>query len=111
MQKDEKRCLHIKSPSLQGAINQGVLPRHIRKKTMIALTPASKSLFISFAEDAADWGGEPLLNITAAQRGNLTDLKKHGLLTTFRDEGCDWVIFTDAGREFAAANGIEYFQR
>jgi len=78
---------------------------------MITLTPASKSLFISFAEDADNWGGEPLLDITAEQRGNLTDLKKHGLLTTFRDEGCDWVIFTDAGREFAAANGIEYFQR
>jgi hypothetical protein len=74
---------------------------------MTTLTTASQSLFISLASDADNWGGQPLLDISASQRGNLTDLKKNGLLTTFRDEGCDWVIFTDAGREFAAANGIE----
>jgi len=74
---------------------------------MITLTPASKKLFTSLAEDAVNWGGEPLLDITAEQRGNLSDLKKHGLLKTFRCDGNDWVRFTEVGIEFAEANGIE----
>jgi hypothetical protein len=73
---------------------------------MTNLTPASLSLFISLAKDAPNWNGQPLLDITKAQRGNLTDLKKNDLLTTFKDDGCDFVIFTDAGKAFAAQNGF-----
>lgn len=48
-----------------------------------------------------NWNGTPLLSITKEQRGNLSDLKKKGLLKTFKDEGCDWVTFTDEGYKFA----------
>jgi len=67
----------------------------------------SLSLFIELASDAENWNGQPLLNITKEQRGNLSDLKKKGLVTTFRDEGCDWADFTDVGIAFAAKHGIE----
>ena len=67
----------------------------------------SLSLFIELASDAENWNGQPLLNITKEQRGNLSDLKKKGLVITFRDEGCDWADFTDAGIAFAAEHGIE----
>lgn len=72
-----------------------------------SLTQDSLNLFIALAKDAADWGGQPLIDITKEQRGNLTDLKKKNLLTTFRDEGCDWAIFTSEGIALAAANNIE----
>jgi len=71
------------------------------------LTQETKKLFVSFAKDAPNWSGTPLLDITSAQRGNLSDLKKKGLVETFRDEGCDWVIFTKAGEELAAEYGYE----
>jgi len=67
----------------------------------------SLSLFIELASDAENWNGQPLLDITKEQRGNLSDLKKKGLMVTFRDEGCDWVDFTDQGIAFAAEHGIE----
>jgi hypothetical protein len=34
-----------------------------------------------------------MLDITKEQRGNLTQLKKAGLLRTFKDEGIEWVVF------------------
>ena len=71
------------------------------------LTAASAALFMRFAHDAGNWNGMPLLDVSAAERGNLTDLKKNGLLTTFRDEGCDWVQFTEAGKAFALQNNIQ----
>lgn len=70
------------------------------------LTADSLALFIDLAKDAANWNGTPMIDITAAQKGNLTDLKKKGLLTTFKDEGIDWADFTDAGKSFAAELGI-----
>src|SRR5262245_41257501 len=64
----------------------------------VTLTPASLDLFLGFAEDAPNWSGSPLVTLTPAQRGNLADLKKKGLLTTWEDEdGCVFVNFTDAG--------------
>jgi hypothetical protein len=74
------------------------------------MTPATEKLFKELADDAGNWSGTPLLDISSAQRGNLTDLKKLGLVTTWRDEGCDWVNFTDAGKALAAEMGFEYFQ-
>jgi hypothetical protein len=76
----------------------------------IELTEASLALFTAYAKDAGNWNGMPLVggNVGGKKedRGNLTDLKKKGLLTTFRDEGCDWISFTDLGVEFAASLGI-----
>ena len=74
------------------------------------ITETSKSLFLAYARDAGNWSGQPLVggNVggTKEQRGNLTQLKRAGLITTFRDEGCDWIQFTDAGKAFAAEHGI-----
>lgn len=71
------------------------------------MTAQSLALFLDFAADAPNWNNQPLVDITAEQRGNLTDLKKRNLITTFRDEGCDWVIFTQAGIELAAKHGFD----
>ena len=48
-----------------------------------------------------------MVSVTKEQRGNLTDLKKRGLLTTFNDDGIDWVQFTQAGYQYGKDNGIE----
>jgi hypothetical protein len=77
----------------------------------VNITEQSKALFIAFAKDAANWNGEPLVggNVTtdAQARGNLTQLKRAGLVTTFKDEGSLWLQFTPAGREYAKTLGIE----
>lgn len=69
------------------------------------LTTESTNLFISFVEDAPNWSGQPMVDITKEQRGNLSDLKRKGLVETFRDEGCDWIIFTPSGTAFASELG------
>lgn len=71
------------------------------------LTADSLELFLGLAEDADNWSGNPLITLTAAQRGNLTDLKKRGLLSTFDDGGCDFAIFKPAGIALAAEHGID----
>jgi hypothetical protein len=75
--------------------------------TQTAITEASKNLFVALAKDAGNWSGTPMLDISPAERGNLTQLKKAGLLTTFRSDSWDFVDFTDAGVAFAATLGIE----
>lgn len=72
----------------------------------IALTHDSLELFLGLAEDAANWSGTPLVTVSPAQRGNLTHLKKLGLIETFEDEGCTFAIFTDAGKELAGQHGV-----
>ena len=79
---------------------------------MINITEASKALFLALAEDADNWGGTPLLggnvDITKEERGNLTQIKKAGLIETFTDElGECWVDFTAAGKAYALELGIE----
>lgn len=71
------------------------------------ITPDSLNLFLELAADAANWSGQPLLDITKEQRGNLTQLKTNNLLTTFRDDGCDWVVFTDEGKALALEHHIK----
>jgi hypothetical protein len=55
------------------------------------LTSASLDLFLAYAEDAGNWSGNPWVDgnvsLDAAGRGNLTDLKRKGLLQTFTDDG------------------------
>jgi len=78
--------------------------------TEMTLTAESHALFMEFAEDAGNWGGMPMVNgnvsVTQAQKGNLTDLKKNGLITTFVDEGISWVSFTATGKAYAAKHGV-----
>lgn len=71
------------------------------------LTPASLELFLGFAEDAANWSGYPLVTVTPEQKGNLTHLKKLGLLDTFVDEDCSFVVFSESGKALAAEHGFD----
>lgn len=66
------------------------------------ITNKSLGVFLAYAKDAGNWSGTPLIggNVggTKEERGNLTQLKRAKLITTFRDDGCDWLCFTDAGK-------------
>lgn len=77
----------------------------------IQITEQSKSLFLAYADDACNWSGNPPVGINVGgskeDRGNLTQLKKAGLIKTETDEGCTWIIFTETGKAYALANGIE----
>lgn len=74
------------------------------------LTPASAELLRALANDACEWGGSPCYGAnvggSAADRGNLTDLKRRGLLRTIREGRTEWVEFTEEGRAMAATMGI-----
>lgn len=74
------------------------------------ITQESLNLFLQYAKDACNWNGEPLVggNVihTTKENGNLTQLKKAGLLTTI-DDGEIWIRFTEAGKALAAEHGIE----
>lgn len=78
---------------------------------MPEITETSLALFLAYAKDADNWGGTPLVggNVGGAkeERGNLTQLKKAGLIQTEFDEGNTWLFFTDAGMALAAQHGIE----
>lgn len=85
--------------------------RHSANMKNIELTEASKALFLAYAKDAANWSGTPLVggNVGGSKQdaGNLTDLKKKGLLTTFKSDGLEWVSFTNLGRDYAYAMGVK----
>lgn len=63
------------------------------------MTEATERLFRDIFADQYNWSGTPpcFNHITAATRGNLTDLKKRGLVTTFRSDGEEWIEITEAG--------------
>ena len=77
---------------------------------MTNITARSLEVFLAYANDAGNWGGVPLVggNVGGdkAERGNLTQLKKSGLIETDVDEGHTWLYFTDAGKALAAEHGI-----
>lgn len=74
------------------------------------ITETSKNVFLAYADDAGNWSGSVPVggNVGggASERGNLTQLKQAGLINTYNDEGNTWIVFTDAGKEYAAQNGI-----
>jgi hypothetical protein len=71
------------------------------------ISPASALLLFDLINDAPNWNGQPLIDITKEQRGNLTDLKRRGLLKTFTEEGCQFAIFTEIGIEVAAKVNVK----
>ena len=77
------------------------------------ITKNSLDLFLAYAEDADNWSGSPLVggNVcsTKEDRGNLTQLKRAGLITTFKEDGDTWINFTSEGKKLAAEHGIEIF--
>ena len=86
----------------------------------IEITEQSKALFVAYVEDAGNWGGVPLvggnvINVSEqVDKGNLTHLKKLGLIETSLDDedNTSWIIFTAAGKEYAATLGYDesYFE-
>ena len=78
-----------------------------RAEINAALTPDSLALFLELARDAANWSGTPPTWVTKEQRGNLTHLKKAGLLSTFEDRGDSFAVFTEAGVALAAEHGVD----
>jgi hypothetical protein len=74
------------------------------------ITETSLQVFIAYAKDACNWNGQPLVggNVGGSkeERGNITQLKKAGLITTEIDEGNTWLQFTAAGKTFALEHGI-----
>lgn len=83
----------------------------MQTKTTKQITDQSLQLFLAYAKDAVNWSGTPPLggNVGSSKedRGNLTQLKKAGLIQTFRSDGHDWVEFTVEGRELARHHGIK----
>jgi len=76
------------------------------------LTTASLNTFLAYARDAGNWSDTPLVsdgNITCTKemRGNLTDLKRKGLIIIGDDGDGKFVVFTKSGSELAAQHGIE----
>lgn len=79
----------------------------------MTITSTSHDLFLAYARDAGNWAGTPLVggNVggTLAERGNLTQLKQAGLISTFADRGDVFIRFTPAGLAYALSNGVEIF--
>ncbi len=73
----------------------------------MSITDASLALFLSLADDAANWSGTPPAWVSKEERGNLTQLKRAGLLTTFVDEGDPFATFTPTGVTLAAEHGFD----
>ena len=85
------------------------------------ITTRSMEVFFEYAKDAGNWGGNPLVggNVftgageARATRGNLTQLKRAGLITTETEPRTatgpltTWIYFTAAGKALAAEHGIE----
>lgn len=88
----------------------------MKKNQGITITEASKAVFVAYAKDACNWSGMPLVggNVggTKEERGNLTQLKRAGLIRTISEKAqdgagaCTWIEFTDAGVAYATALGI-----
>jgi hypothetical protein len=77
----------------------------------VGITYTSFEVFMAYAKDAGNWSGTPLVggNVGGSkeERGNLTQLKKVGLITTDVDDGLTWIYFTDAGKKFATEMGCD----
>lgn len=76
-----------------------------------AITETSLQLFLALARDAGNWSGTPMLGgnvlVGTKGRGNVTQLKQAGLITTFVDRGDAFAAFTDDGIALAAEHGID----
>ena len=76
----------------------------------MTITQDSLTVFLAYARDAGNWGGTPLVggNVGGGkeERGNLTQLKQAGLITTQREGKDSWLFFTEAGKALAAEHGI-----
>jgi hypothetical protein len=72
------------------------------------ITETSKEVFKGYADSAAHWNDMPLVDGSPSERGNLTQLKRAGLIRTFSDDDSQtltWMQFTPAGAAYATQLG------
>ena len=75
------------------------------------MTEETEKLFVELVADAWNWAGMPLWDGNVAgskeRRGNLTNLKRMGLVKTEKRDGLTWVIFTAEADKLAVAMGYD----
>lgn len=77
------------------------------------LTNDTLAVFKALCADAGNWSGSPLIAQALGSfdlkkaRGNLSDLKKKKLISVFKDEGCEFAVFEDAGIALAKTLGYD----
>jgi hypothetical protein len=82
----------------------------------ITVTPESLDLLVALVKDSGNWSNHPMLDLTDSEKGNFTDLKKKGLVSSHFDEGINWASFkfvvgqivTDGVRSFSFADCQDY---
>ena len=74
---------------------------------MIKLTPTTHKYFEELCDASFDWSGTPLFEGSDVEKGYLTSLKKNGLVRSYEEDNCTWVIFEDAGYAYAAEHNLE----
>jgi hypothetical protein len=79
---------------------------------MVKLSERATELFTAYARDAGNWSGNPMVggNVPSngkSDRGYILALKRQGLITTYTEYGCVWIVFTDKGLEYASTLGIK----
>jgi hypothetical protein len=95
------------------SFNKAMVAATVADKPVAApkISPTSLELFLAFARDAGNWSGTPMVggNVRSSKelRGNLTQLKRAKLLTTFDSDGERFVSFTEAGIALAAQHGVD----
>lgn len=92
-------------------ILDNVIDKLVTEEIQMSITDQSLQLFLAYAKDAGNWGGTPMVggNVDGSKeaRGNLTQLKRAGLITTWVDEGIAWLAFTAEGVTLAKLHGID----
>lgn len=81
----------------------------------VKITARSLATLLDYAADAGNWSGTPLVggNVGGSKedRGNLTQLKRAGLITTSKSSAADggdtWIHFTKLGEDLALSHGIK----
>jgi hypothetical protein len=79
---------------------------------MANMSQKSLQLFLDYARDARNWPSQiPRLGgnvaMTKGGQGNISQLKRAGLIMSFRDDGYSYIFFTDEGIALAAKHGIK----
>ena len=70
---------------------------------MNTMTAETKALLNNLIDESEDYDGYAIVDLSKERRGNLTDLKKRGYVTTFVDEGITWAKVSDEGIKAAQA--------
>jgi hypothetical protein len=75
------------------------------------LTAGSAELLANLVWDAPNWNGSPMLDLGSSEKGNLTDLKRHGLVTTMYDSDTlvTFAFFTDEGKALIKTSALSDF--